>query len=223
MQVGDPQSTTTAANSTSQSNTTTINSDFDTFLKMLTVQMQNQDPLNPIESSDYATQLATFSGVEQQVKTNDLLTNLAAQFGAAGLTQVAGWVGQEARAVAPAKFMGQPIEIVPEIVDGAKSAVLIVKDTEGNVVQNTVIDTSGDAFLWNGTNEDGSSLPQGEAYTFLVKSMNGDEDLGTTGAAVYQTIVEVRSQDGAATLVLGSGAEVSASDITALRDPDLLQ
>ena len=40
-------------------------SDFETFLKMLTVQMQNQDPLNPVESTDYAVQLATFSGVEQ--------------------------------------------------------------------------------------------------------------------------------------------------------------
>ena len=44
-----------------------ISSDFDTFLKMLTAQMQNQDPMKPIDSADYAVQLATFSGVEQQV------------------------------------------------------------------------------------------------------------------------------------------------------------
>ena len=50
-----------------------ISSDFETFLKMLTVQMENQDPLNPTDSSEYAMQLATFSGVEQQVLTNDLL------------------------------------------------------------------------------------------------------------------------------------------------------
>ena len=42
-----------------------ISSDFDTFLRMLTVQMRNQDPLDPIDSADYAVQLATFSGVEQ--------------------------------------------------------------------------------------------------------------------------------------------------------------
>jgi len=49
---------------------TEISSDFETFLRMLTVQMQNQDPLNPVDSSDYAVQLATFSSVEQQVQTN---------------------------------------------------------------------------------------------------------------------------------------------------------
>ena len=42
--------------------------DFQTFLKMLTTQIKNQDPLNPMEGSDFAVQLATFSGVEQQVQ-----------------------------------------------------------------------------------------------------------------------------------------------------------
>ena len=81
---------------------TNISADFETFLKMLTVQMQNQDPLNPIDSADYAVQLATFSGVEQQVQTNDLLKGLAASLGAAGLSEMAGWVGMEARTAAPA-------------------------------------------------------------------------------------------------------------------------
>jgi flagellar basal-body rod modification protein FlgD len=71
-----------------------ISSDFTTFLKMLTTQMQNQDPLNPIDSADYAVQLATFSGVEQSVKTNQLLESLGQQFGLLGMAQMAGWVGQ---------------------------------------------------------------------------------------------------------------------------------
>jgi len=74
--------------------------------------MQNQDPLNPVDSSDYAVQLATFSGVEQQVLTNDLLRGLAAQNGTAGLAQMANWVGMEARAVAPAFFDGAPITVL---------------------------------------------------------------------------------------------------------------
>ena len=66
-----------------------ITSDFTTFLKMLTTQMQNQDPLNPIDSTDYAAQLATFSGVEQQVRTNSLLADLGTQFGLMGMAQLA--------------------------------------------------------------------------------------------------------------------------------------
>lgn len=56
--------------------------DFETFLKMLTTQIRNQDPLNPMEGSDFAVQLATFSGVEQQVQTNDLLQKMTDQLGA---------------------------------------------------------------------------------------------------------------------------------------------
>ncbi len=66
-----------------------ISSDFDTFLKMLKVQMENQDPLNPTDSSEYAQQLATFSGVEQAVLTNDLLTALMVQMNTTGMAQLA--------------------------------------------------------------------------------------------------------------------------------------
>ncbi len=63
---------------------------------MLTVQMKNQDPLNPIQSSDFAVQLATFSGVEQQVRTNELLSRLAEGFASSGMTGLSG-----ARSAAP--------------------------------------------------------------------------------------------------------------------------
>ncbi len=60
-----PNSTLTGLNANPKNESSSnISADFETFLKMLTVQMQNQDPLNPVDSSDYATQLATFSGVE---------------------------------------------------------------------------------------------------------------------------------------------------------------
>ena len=64
---------------------------------MMTVQMENQDPLNPMESSEFAVQLATFSGVEQQIRTNDLLASMIASQTAGGLAELANWVGMEAR------------------------------------------------------------------------------------------------------------------------------
>ncbi|MDJ0822736.1 MAG: flagellar hook capping FlgD N-terminal domain-containing protein, partial [Paracoccaceae bacterium] len=87
----------TAQTQTTQSNSgTTLSSDFETFLKMLTAQMQNQDPLNPVDSTDYATQLATFSSVEQQVLTNDLLRDLGASMGGNLMSELGNWVGMEA-------------------------------------------------------------------------------------------------------------------------------
>jgi flagellar basal-body rod modification protein FlgD len=96
-----------------------ITSDFTTFLKMLTVQMQNQDPLNPIDSSDYAVQLATFSGVEQQVQTNQLLAEMTARFNQMGMSEMAGWIGQEARSNAVVTFDGDPVTLSPNPVLGS--------------------------------------------------------------------------------------------------------
>jgi len=61
---------------------------------------------------DVATQLATFSGVEQQVKTNDLLAAFSSQFATSNLGEMAGWVGMHARMAIPGDFDGTPIEIV---------------------------------------------------------------------------------------------------------------
>jgi len=108
-----PQQANASGAFASASSTKEISSDFETFLKMLTVQMQNQDPLNPVDSSDYAVQLATFSGVEQQVQTNDLLRGLTALMGTSGMAQMASWVGKEARAPVAAYFGGSPVTLAP--------------------------------------------------------------------------------------------------------------
>mgnify|MGYP003148389791 FL=1 len=135
-----------------------ISSDFETFLKMLTVQMQNQDPLNPVDSSDYATQLATFSGVEQQVQTNDLLRSLAGQMGTGGLAQLAGWVGMQARAPVPAYFDGAPVSVVPNVQRGADAAQLVVFNESGAEVQRLDIGLDNQPVVWAGVRADGRQM-----------------------------------------------------------------
>jgi flagellar basal-body rod modification protein FlgD len=124
------QTTSTPANTIAATGQQTdgITSDFDTFLRMLTVQMQNQDPLNPVDSTDYATQLATFSQVEQAVLTNDLLKSLTTQLTSGGLADMAAWVGKEARAAAPAYFDGAPITLSPNPALLADQAEVIVRN-----------------------------------------------------------------------------------------------
>lgn len=72
---------TATAATADKSSASGLASDFETFLKMLTAQARYQDPLEPIDLTEYASQLAQFSMVEQQVKTNDMLSALSGQFG----------------------------------------------------------------------------------------------------------------------------------------------
>jgi flagellar basal-body rod modification protein FlgD len=194
-----------------------ISSDFETFLKMLTVQMQNQDPLNPIESSDYAVQLATFSGVEQQVRTNDLLTSLGGQMGLMGMSQLAGWVGMEARAAVPAQFKGDPITVAPKVAPTADEAFLIVQNQIGTEVQRVAISAADTSIEWAGIGADGNPMLPG-SYSFHVENRSDGQVVSLEPAEVYTTVTEARNQGGQVMLVLEGGAEISAEQITALRN-----
>jgi len=194
-----------------------ISSDFETFLKMLTTQMQNQDPLKPIESSDYAVQLATFSGVEQQVRTNDLLASLGQQLGGTGLAQLAGWVGMEGRVAAPANFTGSPITVYPVTVGGADSAKLIVTDRFGSKVSQQDIDANATSMDWAGVDANGQPLPPG-SYTFSVESYAAGKLISTDQAEIYSPISEVKLGGGGGVMVVVDGGfEVSSDAISALR------
>ena len=203
--------------SSGQTASKAISSDFDTFLRMLTVQMQNQDPLNPIESTDFAVQLATFSGVEQQVQTNDLLKALSADQNAAGLAQMAGWVGKEARAAAPAYFDGSPLTINTLFGSGADRGQLLVRDSNGAEVQRLPLTLSDEIVEWAGVDSSGAPLPAG-TYQFDVISFSGDQQLEENPAEVYGRVTEVRLQDGETVLIMQGDVSVATSDVTALRD-----
>ena len=210
-------STATNTQATTGGSAAVISSDFETFLKMLTTQMENQDPLNPVESSDFAVQLATFSGVEQQVQTNSLLSALSTQMGTNSMAQFAGWVGMEARVAAPVLYQGQPITVIPQPEATADRATLVVKDSTGATAQRLDLSVSGDPYTWSGLNESGIPLQDG-LYSFSVESYSNDTLLGTTPAEVYSTVTEARISNGVTTLVLEGGAEVPTTSVTALRN-----
>ena len=195
-----------------------LSSDFETFLLMLTTQMENQDPLNPVESEDFAVQLATFSGVEQQVRTNQLLENLAGGMGANGLAQLAGWVGMDARVIAPVAFNGTPVDLSLDPGPGADAAELIVTDSAGNEVAREAVPLGQDVVQWAGISQNGSPLPEGN-YTLELASYSLGELLTQSSVPHYARIGEARQGLNGVELVIEGGAVVPSDQVTALRDP----
>lgn len=209
---------TNASISTADTTRAEVSSDFETFLKMLTVQMQNQDTLNPVDSSDYAIQLATFSGVEQQVKTNDLLTSLGQQMGLMGLSQLAGWVGMEARVAAPAYFDGSPITVFADPPATADASILVVRNGAGQEVFRSPIDAEGGVNQWDGAGVDGLPVPAG-LYRFDVESYANESIFATDTAQVYADVTEAKFNGSEMIVVLKGGTEIPAGQVTAIRNP----
>jgi flagellar basal-body rod modification protein FlgD len=195
---------------------TAIDSNFNMFLKLLTTQLKNQDPLNPMDSSQFAVQLATFSGVEQQAKTNTLLESIAGQLGQSGMSQLAGWIGMEVRSTKPAAFDGKPITLAPAPDSNADTTVLVVKDANGTRVASETIPVSSDTIQWDGKNAGGNTLPKGN-YTFELQNYQNGQLIGTDPVESYSRVVEAQTGTSGTVLVLDSGSKVDASKVTALR------
>jgi len=214
-----PTAASTSGQAAGSGTTSKISSDFDTFLQMLTVQIQYQDPLNPVDSADYAVQLATFSSVEQQVLTNELLSGMQSSFQASGLADLGGWIGKDVRTAAPVFYDGSPVTLSPAPALGADSAVLVVKDAAGRVVSRETIPALDTPYQWFGADATGTPLPTG-AYNVSLESLSGERLISTTAVEHYARVVEARATADGASLVLVGGMEVAVDAVTALRQPE---
>ena len=90
---------------------TAVTGDFATFLTLLTTQMRNQDPLKPMDSTEFVAQLASFSAVEQQIRANDRLDGILEVLSGGSPAGLAEWIGRDVRVAAKADFTGEPIEV----------------------------------------------------------------------------------------------------------------
>lgn len=201
----------------SSENDAVLSSDFETFIKMLTTQAKYQDPLEPIDSSEYAAQLAQFSMVEQQVQSNELLARLTEQLGGSNMAGMADWIGMEARTAAPAYFDGAPITVTPSMPTGTDEMYLVAYDNTGAQVQRLALPVSNEPFQWAGVGDDGTPFETG-TYALEIEARGQGELLSAAPAETYARITEARNETGTTVLVLAGGQTVPTTSITALRE-----
>ncbi|WP_299684794.1 flagellar hook capping FlgD N-terminal domain-containing protein [uncultured Tateyamaria sp.] len=217
MDVTQVSAATAASNTTSNTNSV-LSSDFEVFLQMLTAQAEYQDPLEPIDSSEYAAQLAQFSMVEQQVSTNDLLEQMLVAFGANDMSGAANWIGLEALVTGPVQFEGAPITISPNPPVAADAVELVVYNAQGTEVQRRTLPVGAEPYVWDGLNAAGSPLAYGE-YTLKVESSANGEVLTEDPALSYTRVTEARIDNGTTLLVLQNGYMIEAANVIGLREP----
>ena len=189
--------------------------DFETFLKMLTTQIRNQDPLNPMEGSEFAVQLATFSGVEQQVKTNDLLEQMSGKLGADSLSTYSDWIGRQVRTTGQVYFGENPLvmDISPDPT--ADRVVLVAKDSYGRRISAEDVGKGEGLVEWYGVDAEGDRLPPG-VYSFSLESYRGDKLIKESSVPTYSTVHEVQRSNGKISFVLDGGALANLDQIDAL-------
>lgn len=157
------------------SSQTGLADNFEMFLTLLTEQMKNQDPLNPLDSTQFVDQLVDFSSVEQQIAQNQNLESLLILQSAAAQANSVGYIGRVATADTPVSYLedgkAEWDYILPE---DAQSVELVIKQGETIVARLDGEASSGShTFEWDGRNDTGMQLDDG-VYTLEVYAANTD-------------------------------------------------
>jgi flagellar basal-body rod modification protein FlgD len=202
--------------SSSVKNNASSSQDFETFLKMLTTQIQNQDPLSPMEADQFASQLASFSMVEQQTLTNQNLQVLSSVLESSRMAGYADIVGRVVLHDGPFTFSGP--EVALELGDTRWSDgtyKLSIQDQTGAVVTDIVLSEGQTRVVWDGAAGDGEQLSAG---TFLTELRRISDDT-PIDVPIYtgDVVEEIRFGENGAEFVLANGSVIQQSDVVKIR------
>src|SRR5918996_4661778 len=110
-----------------------ISKDYDMFLRLMTAQLKNQDPLQPLDGTEFVAQLAQFSSVEQQIKTNERLDSLLGALTRSAAEVSLGFLGRTVETASSKVHLevGVPASFAFEVQKPAAKAVAVVTDADG--------------------------------------------------------------------------------------------
>lgn len=186
----DAISTASTLQSNAAESSATLTENFDTFLTLLTAQLQNQDPLQPVDSTEFTNQLVQFSGVEQQIATNDALGDLIAITASSTAASLSGYLGQNVVVdSATAELQSGQINWKAILPEGVESAIASVQSETGQIVYSeTLSPRAGEQdFSWSGTTIGGRDLTDG-TYSLVVRAEDAAGEVLTVPIQVATTV-----------------------------------
>lgn len=165
-----------ASNGSSSNNTASIANNFQTFLTLLTTQLQHQNPLDPLDTNQFTAQLVQFAGIEQQMKQNEQLASLIAIEKSAQSTQALVYVGNTVAVDgSKAQFDGSATWNLKAPKD--TNATITITNSAGQTVYsgNYSLQQGNASFVWDGKGNDGTQWPKGSySLTATGKDSSGN-------------------------------------------------
>ncbi|MGE5502965.1 MAG: flagellar hook assembly protein FlgD [Actinomycetota bacterium] len=214
-----PGSTGVDGSSQSAASSSKLAQNFDTFLTMLTTQLKHQDPLSPMDSTQFTSQLVQFASVEQQINANK---NLETLIGVQKTNQTAAAIG----------YLGQTVEIAGSDVplqggkgnfsytlpSDAKDATVLIRNTDGTLVRKASVPTDKGRhdINWDGKDDNGNALNDGK-YTFQVVANAKDGSTMDVPTTVFGRVTDL-SSDTTGTLLSLGGVTTSLDKVLTIRD-----
>ncbi|MDF3022962.1 MAG: flgD [Alphaproteobacteria bacterium] len=201
---------------------TQLNQNFDDFLQMLTTQLQNQDPLSPMDTAQFTNQLVQFSQVEQQLRGNDTLNKLLAMQTLNMTALGVSFIGKDVE-VAGDTFTAtgtSPVAMSYTLPEAATSGTISILDENGDTVYSEDAEKTAGTheFVWDGMNDDGNMAPAGK-YTVKVSAGNATTTSLNVTTYVPGRVTSLESADDGTLLLNVNGVKVPLTDVRKIAQP----
>lgn len=168
--------TQSASPNPSTSDRASIAQNFDQFLMLLTAQLKNQNPMDPLDTNQFTQQLVSFASVEQQIKSNESLNSLMSSMNASNAMGALSFVGKTITASGTTTELKNNSAKWHLNSDRAGTATIKVRDKNGAVMNTYSITLAGggQSFTWDGKTASGSPAPDG-TYSITAEGTDADK------------------------------------------------
>lgn len=206
-----------------QNQAVTLADDFSQFLTLLTTQLQNQDPLSPLDSNEFTQQLVQFSQVEQAINTNTKLDDLVLLQIDNATTAALDYIGLDASYISSEIPLqqGQPSTIRYSLDGNAAISVINIFSEDGTLVFSADAETTSGTheFEWNGRDLVNEELPSG-TYSVRVDTLDANENVIDTTTVVTGRVHGIEQQDGIVYALIGDRAVPTSTILNAVVPED---
>lgn len=195
---------------------------YDQFLTLLTTQLQNQDPLSPMETTEFTNQLVLFSQVEQQIRINEQLEEALVGQANQLIQGALAFIGLDAEVNADTfPYAGEPVRLSYTLAEQAGSTEVRIFNEAGTEIRRLTGETAAGRheIVWDGLRADGTAADPGTYRVEVVATTPGTQDrLVEASTTVFGTITGVDSSSGVIALTMGDTA-VTMDEVISVTRP----
>ncbi len=197
-----------------------IAENFDTFLALLTTQLKNQSPLDPLDTNQFTQQLVQFTEVEQSVKLNKNLEKMVALTAANAITNAVGYIGKQVTTSgASAQLQNGQASWTVSLAADSPATNFTVRNAAGVQVytQTNPVAAGAQVFAWDGQTDTGGKAPDG-IYTLSIVAEDGKG--GTLVATTEASgVIDGVDMSGDEPVLLVGGWKIRLEDILSIKTP----
>lgn len=190
------------------------------FLRLFTTQLRYQNPINPMDSTEFTSQLAQFSSLEQLFNIGSQLKDLLLYQNSLQNTLTANLIGKEIRYEGNSIYLRESANINYSLTSPASKVKITIYDSNGKIVKEIELDNQPDgsqSYQWDGRDSTGNKLPEGE-YKVRIEAFDTEGKALEVSTQSLGVVTGITFEDNLTYLIIDNNTKIQLSQVRAIRN-----